>query len=131
MLLPAWLAAIVQVPAARPVTVLPLTEQTPRVVELKLTGSPEVAAALAVEAPPTPREAGLKLMVPMVWLALVELTIVVIVSDRVPEPVVAWTSIVYSPAERLEASQSPCQSLGLLATLAMGYQSPPFTRNRT
>jgi hypothetical protein len=38
--------------------------------ELKLTGSPEVAMALAVVVPPNAIVSGLKLMVPMVWLAL-------------------------------------------------------------
>ena len=70
MLSPAWFAAMVQVPAACPVTVFPLTVQTLGVEELKLTGSPEDAVALTVVVPPTPREAGLKLMVPMVWFSL-------------------------------------------------------------
>ncbi len=61
---------MVQVPAATPLTVLPLTVQTLGVKELKLTGSPEVAVALAVVVPLTPRVAGLKPMGPMVWLNL-------------------------------------------------------------
>jgi hypothetical protein len=68
--LPAWFAAIVQVPAFITVTVLPLTVQMLVVRELKLTGSPEVAVALAVVVPPTATELGLKLMVPIVWVPL-------------------------------------------------------------
>jgi hypothetical protein len=68
--LPPWFAAMVQVPALTPVTVLPLTVQTLVVKELRLTRSPEVAVALAVVVPPTPKELGLKLMVPMVWLPM-------------------------------------------------------------
>ena len=46
--MPAWLAATVQVPAATIVTVLPETVHTPVVVELKLTGRPELAVAPTV-----------------------------------------------------------------------------------
>jgi hypothetical protein len=67
---PPWFAAMVQVPALTPVTVPPLTVQTLVVRELKLTGSPEVAVALAVVVPPTVTELGLKVMVPMVWVAM-------------------------------------------------------------
>ena len=45
MLLPAWLAAMVQVPGATIVTVVPVTVQTVPVLELKLTGRPELAVA--------------------------------------------------------------------------------------
>jgi hypothetical protein len=68
--LPPWFAAMVQVPAVTPVTVVPLTVQILVVRELKLTGSPEVAVALAVVVPPTATELGLKLMVPMVWFPM-------------------------------------------------------------
>ncbi len=57
---------MVQVPELTPLTVLPLTVQTLGVKELKLTGRPEVAVALTVVVPPTPRVAGLKLIGPMV-----------------------------------------------------------------
>ena len=70
MALPAWFAAMVQVPALTPVTVLPLTVQTPVVRELKLTARPEEAVALAVVVPFTARVAGLKVMVPMVWVPM-------------------------------------------------------------
>ena len=53
MALPAWLAAIVQVPAATPVTVEPETVQMVVVSELNVTGSPELAVALSVPVPPT------------------------------------------------------------------------------
>ena len=66
MALPAWFAAMVQVPVATPVTVLPLTVQTLCVAELKLTGWPELAVALAVVVPPTVSVAGVKLIGPMV-----------------------------------------------------------------
>lgn len=46
--MPAWFAAIVQSPAPRIVTVLPETLQTAGVVELNVTGRPEVAVALMV-----------------------------------------------------------------------------------
>jgi hypothetical protein len=65
MALPAWLALMVQVPAATPVTVEPLTLQTAGVVELNVTARPEVAVALAVVVPPTARVAGLKAMAPI------------------------------------------------------------------
>ena len=48
MALPAWLALMVQVPAATSVSVLPLTVQTLGVVEAKLTGRPELALATSV-----------------------------------------------------------------------------------
>jgi len=66
---PAWLAAMVQVPAATPETVLPATVQMVGVVELNATARPEVAVALAVVVPPTLRVAGVKLIAPIVWLA--------------------------------------------------------------
>ena len=68
--LPAWLAAIVHVPAVMPVAVLPLTLQTRVVVLVKVTGKPEVAVALTVVVPPTTRVAGLKLIVSMLWSSL-------------------------------------------------------------
>ncbi len=53
-------------PTARPVTVLPETEQIVAVVLPKLTARPEVAVAFAVVLPPTAKVAGEKLMLPMV-----------------------------------------------------------------
>ena len=55
--LPAWLAVTVQVPTATSVSVVPLTVQTPVVVDAKLTTKPELALAA--------RGAG---AVPRVWL---------------------------------------------------------------
>jgi hypothetical protein len=49
---PCW-AAIIQVPTATPVTVLPEIVQAPVDKLLKLTGKPEVAVALTVPVPPT------------------------------------------------------------------------------
>jgi hypothetical protein len=43
---PAWLAAIVQAPCIKTVTVFPLTVQFAGVVELRLTASPELAVAV-------------------------------------------------------------------------------------
>jgi hypothetical protein len=60
---------MVHVPAVTPVTVeplVPLTVQTPVVKELKVTGRPDVAVALAVVVPFTARVDGVKLIVPMV-----------------------------------------------------------------
>ena len=57
---------MVQVPAVRAVTVAPLMVQTLGVVEVKVTGSAEVAVALTVVVPPTLTAAGVKLIVPMV-----------------------------------------------------------------
>ena len=51
--LPAWLAATTHEPAVTPVTVLPATVQTPVVVELKVTGNPELAVALKAPLVPT------------------------------------------------------------------------------
>ena len=45
MLLPAWLASMMQVPAATSVSVVPLAEQVLGVVEAKLTGRPELELA--------------------------------------------------------------------------------------
>ena len=45
MLLPAWLASMMQVPAATSVSVVPLAEQVLGVVEEKLTGRPELELA--------------------------------------------------------------------------------------
>ena len=71
--MPAWLAAIVHVPATTPVTVMPLvplTMQIPGVVEVKVTGLPEAPpVALAVVVPPTPSVPGVKVIVPIVWFA--------------------------------------------------------------
>ena len=51
MLDPAWLAVIVQVPAARIVTLLPETVQTLVVPEVKLTVRPALLVALRVIGP--------------------------------------------------------------------------------
>ena len=66
MALPAWLAEMVQVPAATPVTVLPATVQVLGVMLAKVTGRPEVAVALAVVLPPTSTVDGENVMAPMV-----------------------------------------------------------------
>ena len=64
--LPLWSAVTVQAPVALAVTALPFTEQMSGVDVPKLTSRPEVAVALAMVAPPTASDAGLKLMAPMV-----------------------------------------------------------------
>ena len=62
---------MVQVPASKPVTVLPETEQIVGVtLLLKVTARPEVAVALAVVVLPTTKVVGVNVMVPMVWVAL-------------------------------------------------------------
>ncbi len=53
MLLPAWLAWMVQVPVAMNVAVVPETVQTPVVVEVKVTAKPELAVAESVSGVPT------------------------------------------------------------------------------
>ena len=69
--MPGWLAATAHEPASKPVTVLPEMEQIVGVaLLLKVTARPEVAVAPAVAVPPTTKVVGVKLMVPMVWLAL-------------------------------------------------------------
>lgn len=69
--MPGWLAVMVQVPASKPVTVLPETEQIVGVtLLLKVTARPEVAVALAVVVLPTTKVVGVNVMVPMVWVAL-------------------------------------------------------------
>lgn len=57
MLLPGWLASMVQVPAPNSVSVVPLTVQTLAVADVNDTARPEVAVAI--------RAAG---AVPSVWL---------------------------------------------------------------
>ncbi|CAK0780915.1 hypothetical protein CCP3SC15_830002 [Gammaproteobacteria bacterium] len=76
MAFPAWLAAIVQVPAATPVTVLALTVHIFVVVELKVTARLDVAVALTVVVPPTVNVAGKKEIVPMLWSALITMFLV-------------------------------------------------------
>ena len=51
MLLPAWLAAMLQVPAVKSVTVEPLTLHTLGVVLVNDTGNPEVAVAVRLPVP--------------------------------------------------------------------------------
>ena len=53
MLLPAWFAAMVQLPGAMNVAVVPETVQTEVVVELKATTRPELAVAESVSGVPT------------------------------------------------------------------------------
>ena len=57
---------ILQLPAAMPVTTEPLTVQTAGFVEPKVTGRPDVAAALTELVPPIDRVVGLNVTVPMV-----------------------------------------------------------------
>lgn len=64
--LPAWLAAMVHIPAATLVTIFPLTVQVVGVMLLKLTGRPEVAVAETILVPPTVIVVDEKLRVPMV-----------------------------------------------------------------
>ena len=51
--LPAWLAAMMQVPLATPVTVDAAIVQIAGVVEVNVTGRPELAVAVTVPVPPT------------------------------------------------------------------------------
>lgn len=53
MLLPDWLASIVQVPEAINVAVVPETVQMPVVVEVKVTARPEVDVAESASGVPT------------------------------------------------------------------------------
>ncbi len=65
--MPAWFAATMQVPMALALTVLPVTLQIAGVVELNVTGRPELAVATSVPVPPKARLGkGPKLIV---WLA--------------------------------------------------------------
>lgn len=57
---------MVQVPVATPVTVLPFTVQIVGVVDVKVTGKPDVAVALAVVVPPTVNVLGVKVIAPIV-----------------------------------------------------------------
>ena len=68
LVLPAWLAAIVQVPAVKAVTVVPLIVQTPVVLLLRLTVRPDVAVALTVPVPLTARLGAVPKL--MLWFAL-------------------------------------------------------------
>jgi hypothetical protein len=56
--LPAWLAVIEQVPAATAVSVLPVTVQTPVVVDAKLTARLDEAVADSTAVAPTFNAAG-------------------------------------------------------------------------
>ena len=56
--MPACVASIVQVPAAKNVAVVPLTVQTVAVVDAKLTVNPELAVAVSVSGVPTVCVAG-------------------------------------------------------------------------
>ncbi len=67
LLLPAWLAALVQVPTATPVTVVPETVQIDAVRLLKVTGSPDEAVALRVAAPPTAKSGAVPKKRVWVW----------------------------------------------------------------
>lgn len=86
---PAWLAAMVQVPAATRVTLLPETVQIAGVGELKLTGSPalEVATSATGEAESEVVGGAVKLIV---WapLAIVPETVVAVAVAGV-----AWLSV--------------------------------------
>src|ERR1035438_1515057 len=70
LVLPAWVAWMVQIPAATSVTVAPDVVHTARVVEAKLTARPEEAVALTVNgaAPNVRLESAPKVMV---WLSCV------------------------------------------------------------
>jgi len=57
---------MVHVPAAKPVTVLPITEHIAGVLLLKLTANPDVAVALTVVVPPITSVLDEKVMGPMV-----------------------------------------------------------------
>ena len=71
MALPAWFAAMVQLPAERPVTIAPLTLQTAGVVVLKLTALPDAPPlALTVVVLATDTLAGAKPIAPMACAAL-------------------------------------------------------------
>ena len=50
---PTWFAATTQLPARRPVTVDPVTEQIVVLNEVNVTGNPELAAALRLPLVPT------------------------------------------------------------------------------
>ena len=101
MALPAWSAAMVQVPAERALTVAPLTLQTAGVVELKATARPEVAAAFAVLAPPTARVDGEKDIAPMLWAALPIAMFCVTWEAALKFALPAWSAaMVQVPAER-------------------------------
>ena len=78
MELPAWLAAIVHVPAVTPVTIFPLTVHTLEVVLENVTARLAVAVALTVIFPPTSINVGVKLIVPILWLFLAIVIIFVI-----------------------------------------------------
>lgn len=56
---------MIQVPAATPETVVPLTVQTEGVVELNVTANPEVAVAEIVEVPLTDSVVGVKVVMPI------------------------------------------------------------------
>ena len=58
--------------ADKAVNVAPLTVHADGVVEVNVTGKPEVAVALTVVVPPTLTVGGVKVTAPMVWLCLLK-----------------------------------------------------------
>ena len=85
-------------PALTPVTVEPLIVQTERVVEARVTGSPEVAVALAVVVPPTTTVAGEKESVFIDWEPLPTVMFCVICCAELTFPLPAWlAAIVHVP----------------------------------
>lgn len=99
LLLPGWLPTIVQVPNARPVTVLPDTVQTAVERLVNVTGNPDDAVALTVPVPPTltdgvaPRVIAwlarvlLKLAVTLLAAVIVSVQMVAVPVHAPPQPV--------------------------------------------
>ena len=84
---------MVQVPAETPTMVLPLVPDTVHtlVVRLvKVTASPELAVALAKVEPPTAKMDGVKVIEPMVWLALVTMMLCVTGDGAMYKALSAW-----------------------------------------
>jgi hypothetical protein len=71
---PDWLPKIVQMPAATPVTVPPLTVQTVGVVDVNVTARPEVAVALTVPLVPTVTVGAVPKVI--VWFVLAAATVI-------------------------------------------------------
>ena len=120
LLSPAWFAAMVQLPAERALTVVPLTLQTALVSELKATSSPELAVALAALAPPTARVAGEKDMAPMLWGALLTVMLCVTCGAALLLLSPDWSAaMVQVPAERaLTVEPLTLQTAGVIVLKA-------------
>lgn len=117
---PACLAVIVQVPAVRPVMVVPLTAQVAGVAVVRVTGRPDVAVAVAVPTPDIEIEPG-RLML-MAWerlrIVALALTGVAAFQDVLP----AWLAVMVQvpPISGVTVVPDTEQTVGVSETSVTG-----------